>query len=287
MLTPSSLQGPRHGHEQSVTHRSLFSMPSTGRRKTRLGALSATAIVLASSVTVFSDAALKGSPALAGPCSSGGQGFGCGLDDGGGSGGGGGDSGGSGGGGGGGGIPEAPGDDGSLLPNGEDGQGGASDEPQPTIHWAEIARAGAHLPTPVVNTAPRDKTYVGLRTGLWVNNFVSVETPRIGDGDQQVWAIATPKRVIWDLGEKTITCDGAGSAGSMECSYTYSRASVDASKWTNKIGAHKITATIVWGLTWHCVGSDCDDDFGTLDDMTMTSTPHPLVVDEIQANTRP
>lgn len=253
---------------------------SSDRRTKKLMALSAVTIAFTSSVTVLGGAALKESPALASPCSGGGQGFGCGLRDGGGSGGGGGD-GGSGGGGGGGGIPEAPGDDGSLLPNGEDGQGGGA-EPQPTIYWAELARSGASLPTPVVNTAPSDKTYVGLRTGLWVDNFVSVETPRIGDGDQQVWAVATPKHVAWDLGEKTMTCNGAGSASSMECSYTYSRASASAPG-----GTYKITATIVWGLTWHCEGSDCDSNFGTLDDMSMTSTPHSLVVGEIQANTRP
>lgn len=283
MLTPSPLFS-RHRHDQqNAAPKPTSSTPSADHRSIRLIAMGMASLALASSITVLSGAILKNSLALADPCSGGGGGFGCGLRDGGGSGGGGsGGSGGSGGGGGDGEIPKAPRDDGSLLPENEDGPAGTGNEPLPTIYWAEVARSQASLPVPGVSTAPSDKTYVGLRTALWVSNFRSVETPRIGDGDQRVWAVATPKHVIWDLGEKTMTCDGAGSAGTLECSYTYNRSSASVPD-----GAHRIIATIVWGLTWHCQGSDCDDNSGTLDDMTMSSAPYPLVVSEIQANSRP
>lgn len=257
----------------------------SGRRTTKRTAFSAAAIILASSLTVLGEAALQGSPALADPCSGGSGGFGCGYRDGGrsggGSGGGGGGSGGSGGGSGE--IPEFDGEGGGGgVPEARDGEGGSEQEPLPTIYWAEAARSRANLPVPVVRTAPNDKTYVGLRTGLWVENFRSVETPRIGDGDQQVWAVATPKHVIWDLGERTITCNSAGSPNSLECSHIYSRSSA-----SKPGGIYKITATIVWGIEWYCVGSDCDANYGTLDDMSMPSAPHPFTVSEIQTNTRP
>ena len=254
----------------------------SGRRTTKRTAFSAAAIILASSLTVLGEAALQGSPALADPCSGGSGGFGCGYRDGGRSGGG---SGGGGGGSGGGGsneIPDLDGDiDGGGVPEVRDGEGGSEQEPLPTIYWAEAARSRANIPVPVVHTAPNDKTYVGLRTGLWVDNFHSVETPRIGDGDQRVWAVATPKHVVWSLGDKTITCDGAGSPTSLECSHIYRRASTSVPG-----GVYKITATIVWGVEWYCVGSDCDDNYGTLDDLSMISVPHPFAVSEIQTNTR-
>ncbi|ACY96724.1 hypothetical protein Tcur_1139 [Thermomonospora curvata DSM 43183] len=253
----------------------------SGRRTTKRTAFSAAAIILASSLTVLGEAALQGSPALADPCSGGSGGFGCGYRDGGRSGGGSGGGGGGSGGGGSGEIPELDGDGSIGLPETRDGEGGSA-EPLPTIYWAEVARSRANLPVPLVHTAPRDKTYVGLRTSLWVENFHSVETPRIGDGDQQVWAVATPKYVVWNLGDKSITCNGAGSAGSLSCSHTYNRASTSVPG-----GTYKVTATIVWGVEWYCVGSDCDDNYGTLEDLSMISAPYPYVVSEIQTNSRP
>ncbi|MEW2352583.1 hypothetical protein [Spirillospora sp. NPDC029432] len=137
------------------------------------------------------------------------------------------------------------------------------------------------MPVPTVHTAPDGKTYVKVRTALWVDGFDTVQTPPVSAGDQLVQATATPKSVQWNLGETTLTCNGPGNASGTECSHTYNRSSTHATG-----GAYQITATITWNVTYTCVGAECDQEGGTLGDLSMTSVPTPLVVGEIQTNTR-
>ncbi|WP_433327901.1 hypothetical protein [Spirillospora sp. CA-294931] len=139
----------------------------------------------------------------------------------------------------------------------------------------------AVLPVPTVHTSPEKKTYVRVKTGLWVEGFTTVTTPTIRVGAQAVQATATPKSVTWSLGETNLTCTDAGSPTGTTCSHTYNRSSAG-----QPGGVYRITATITWTLTWTCEGTDCDDRTGTLSDMTMTSQPTPLTVGEIQTNTR-
>ena len=168
------------------------------------------------------------------------------------------------------------------------GFGGGSHDALPsqptrsTISMAEEARSLATLPVPTVHTAPEGKTYVRVRTALWVEGFVPVSTPPVSAGDQTVQATATPKSVTWKLGETELTCNGPGSRDGSTCSYTYKRSSA-----RQPNGAYQVTATITWGVEWTCAGSECDAPGGTLDDMEMTSTPYQLTVGEIQTNSRP
>lgn len=215
-------------------------------------------------------------PAYADPCQVGGDSFGCGV----GSPGGGSDGGGGSGNGGGGGGSNEPG----LVPGtGGGGAGTVIPDPGPpqqanTLVLAEEARTSANLPAPIVHTSPGGQTYVRLKTGLWVDNYIPITTEPITSGGQTVVATATPKRVVWNLVESQISCEGPGQAHSTECNYTYRRSSRSAPG-----GIYHISATIIWGVHWTCVGA-CQQFAGDLDDLEMPSPPHSLTVSEIQAN---
>ena len=133
---------------------------------------------------------------------------------------------------------------------------------------------------PVVHTAPAGKTYVRMRTSLWVDGFNVVQTDPVSAGAQRVQATAEPTAVKWDLGEKQLTCNNAGSKNGKTCYYTYQRSSAG-----QPGGSYKITATIVWRVTWTCEGADCDAGGGNLGERPATSPPVPLTVSEIQTNT--
>lgn len=160
--------------------------------------------------------------------------------------------------------------------------GNAPIAPAPPTTWLLVQQASdsAALPIPRVHTAPENKTYVRLRTVLWVDGFETVQTEPITVGDQTVQATAEPQSVTWDLGEKKLVCDDAGSKEKETCTYTYRRSSSG-----HAGGAYQITATVTWKLHWTCEGADCDSDGGTLSDQTRTSQPTPLIVSEIQTNT--
>ncbi|MFA1541336.1 hypothetical protein [Actinomadura monticuli] len=163
--------------------------------------------------------------------------------------------------------------------------GGPAPQPAPpdTADLLAMARASAPFPKVVVHTAPKDKTYVGLQTSLWVEGFDEVQTQPITIGAQTVQLTAKPKSVIWDLVEKRdFVCTGAdaGRKDSKTCNYTFKRSSA-----SQPGGKYMITATISWGVEWTCTGDDCDSDGAVLPDNPISSAPTPLVVGEIQTNT--
>ena len=160
--------------------------------------------------------------------------------------------------------------------------GGPAAPAAPTLpDLIALARSQADLPVPVVHTAPRGKTYVRFRTSLWVENVNVVKTNPIGDAARQVQAIATPKNFVWNMGEKELSCEDAGSPNGKSCSYTYQRSSAG-----QPGGSFKITATIIWDFVWTCKGSGCGgNNGGSLGVTTSTSVPTPLIVSEIQTNT--
>jgi hypothetical protein len=172
--------------------------------------------------------------------------------------------------------------------NGVPGQGcteGAPAAPEvASIDLAWQARGLLGPPTPTIHWSPEPRSYVRLRTGLWVEpgDFAGLRTdPPITAGEQTVTAIATPKHVEWNLVEKTIRCSTAGSPDGTECGYTYQRSSAG-----RPGGEYQITATVVWSVAWTCEG-DCDPGAGgPLDDITASSTAL-LPVDEIQTESQP
>jgi hypothetical protein len=159
---------------------------------------------------------------------------------------------------------------------------GADPAPAPpaTADLVAMAQADAEFPMPTVHTAPADKTFVRLRTTLWVDGFQNVQTEPITVGAQTIQLTAKPKSVTWDMGEKKFVCADAGTKDGKTCNYTYKRSSA-----SEPGGSYKITATITWEVGWTCTGDDCDSAGGALPDNPLTSAPTPLVVGEIQTNT--
>lgn len=262
------LSSPSNTRSRPISSRPCLSM-HRGMRRTAAVTITSSAILLCSTAV--------GVPqSYAAPCSSGGQGIGCGVSDGStgsnanGPGSGGGDPAE---------IPEVPQD-------GVGGPGAVAPDPAPPVpatqDLAEEARSSAQLPLPTAYTAPSDTTFVGLRTRLWVSGFEPVSTEPISAGDQTVVATATPRSVTWHLGETDIICQSPGSRSSDACSHVFRRSSIKAPG-----GAYQITATITFDVTWTCTGSDCDSPGGSLAPLTTTSLPHPLVISEIQTNSRP
>ncbi|MUN39825.1 hypothetical protein [Actinomadura litoris] len=198
---------------------------------------------------------------------------------------GGGSSGGGGGGGsagGGGGGPVAPPDPDGLTPDQgvgyvpvDDGAAPPAAAPPTTQELLESAMASANLTIPKVHIAPTGKTYVRLRTALWIDGVQDVRTEPIGAPRLQ--ATATADRVEWNVGEKTFECDGTKG---QRCHYTYRRSSTG-----QPGGSYQITATIKWHVTWRCELAGCTPPSGDLGERTTTSLPVPLTVSEIQTNT--
>ncbi|RFS84800.1 hypothetical protein D0T12_14865 [Actinomadura spongiicola] len=150
-----------------------------------------------------------------------------------------------------------------------------------TFELVQSAMTGKKFPVPTVHTAPDGKTYVHMRTSLWVEGFDTVRTEPIRAGDQTVQATAQPTSVTFDLGEKKLVCRNATSRDGTACHYTYKRSSAG-----QPGGRYEITATVSWNVTWTCQGTDCDSSGGDLGEQTMTSQPTPLIVGEIQTNSQ-
>lgn len=158
------------------------------------------------------------------------------------------------------------------------GQPGPVAQPRvPAYDIAVSARDQIVVPPPHVHTAPAGRTYVQLKTGLWVDGAdfgdYSITLPPVTG--ETVTATAHHKEVVWKMGEGSVTCYAAGTPGGTSCGYSYDRSSA-----AQPNGKYQISATVVWRVTWHCDGP-CDQTDGTLDDMTMT-TAAPLAVGEIQ-----
>jgi hypothetical protein len=158
--------------------------------------------------------------------------------------------------------------------------------PVRTIDVAFQARDQLQLPTPTVNTSPKNRTYVALRTGLWLGKdqyaqkTTSISTP---DGATTVMAIGDPQEVTWNMGESTVTCHSAGSRNGNACGYTYQRSSAGQPN-----GRYAITVTITWYVHWTCQG-ECDADAGDwAPNSTMSRTTNTtLAVGEVQTESRP
>ncbi|MBO2458584.1 hypothetical protein [Actinomadura violacea] len=205
----------------------------------------------------------------------------------------GGGGGGSGGGSGGDSGPVAPPPPEGLTPNQAIGVapvpgGNAPLAPAPanTQTLVEEALTTASFPVPSAHTAPKGKTYVRVKTSLWVGGFKVVKTDKVSAGAQTVQAVATPASVTWNLGkpmgQDTIiqTCENAGSENGRTCTYTYQRSSA-----AKPGGAYQITATINWNIDWTCEGDDCQGHGGDLPQQSRTSPLTPLTVGEIQTTT--
>jgi hypothetical protein len=155
----------------------------------------------------------------------------------------------------------------------------------PPLQVAETARAMLGLPVPELRTSPEGKTYVRLKTGLWLSNVgqqaLSASTAPIDGKVATAWAKLN--HITWNMGEKSITCATPGSQGSTACSYTYQRSSAG-----QPSAKYAISATATWDIWWTCEGA-CDGQArGEFPDPVETRTGNAtLTVGEVQTESRP
>lgn len=156
--------------------------------------------------------------------------------------------------------------------------------PVRTIDVAFEARDQLYLPTPTVHTSPANRTYVALKTGLWLNQGdYAQKTKSVTDGATTVTAIGDPQQVTWNMGESTVTCHSEGSRDGRACGYTYERSSAGQPN-----GRYTITVTVTWYVHWTCQGV-CDAREGNwAPNSTMSkTTTTTLAVGEVQTESRP
>jgi hypothetical protein len=156
----------------------------------------------------------------------------------------------------------------------------------PTIDVAEFARAGLLPPSPTVHTTPAERTYVQLKTGLWIDaaGFRDFSNTAPPVGGQVVTAVAKKKNVTWNMGDGApVVCETAGTPHGTSCGYTYTRSS--AARPGRK---YAVTVTVTWDIYWTCEGAACTADRGDFPEPTMSRTTNTtLAVGEVQTESRP
>lgn len=150
------------------------------------------------------------------------------------------------------------------------------------------------LPSPILGMNPSATGYVNLPEWLWVDPvmwhpFTTAASACSVSGCSSASATATPVEVAWTMGNGAVVdCNGPGTAynpavpvadQTPSCSYTYAETSLgQASPDGNpNDAAYRVTATVVWSVTWSADGTT-----GTLPDLT-TSASTWLRVAQIQS----
>jgi hypothetical protein len=160
-----------------------------------------------------------------------------------------------------------------------------------TADVVQMAVASITLPPPHPYTNPSPRTWVGLRTFLWIGpGLWRTYAATAHAGGQTVTVSAHPTQVFWDLGESSTTCPGPGTPWTPEtgppeplgtrsseatsaCGYTYLRS-----------GWYDVSATVSYTVGWTCTGG-CDATAGTWGPLPATGRIH-LTVAEIQTTSR-
>ncbi|MFP5370477.1 MAG: hypothetical protein ACLGI3_06980 [Actinomycetes bacterium] len=157
--------------------------------------------------------------------------------------------------------------------------------PEP-IDLAQEAASDTPLPVPTVglSPAPPIRQLVNLPVFLWIDRGQWVpQTASASAGGVTSTVTATPKRVVWDMGNgESVSCDGPGVAyvpgvpderQPSDCRYTYPRSSARAPNET-----FTVTTTLEWDVSWVAVGAPGGGDLGTARRSTTTA----VQVGEIQ-----
>ena len=153
-------------------------------------------------------------------------------------------------------------------------------------------RAADQVAIPAVqlemNPTAEQGAVVNVETWLWVDSSSwNPVTAQASAGNVVVTATASPRRVIWAMGNgDRVTCEGPGSPydrsrasaeQSTDCSYTYRKSSARAEG-----GVYTVTATVVWEVSWTVTGAAGGGSLGT----APRSQSIRLPVKEIQAVNR-
>lgn len=154
-------------------------------------------------------------------------------------------------------------------------------------HLADEALERTPLPEPAIAMAPRPEIpqLVNLPTFLWIPaEQWKPFTASASAGPVTSTVTATPKRVIWDMGQgDKVVCAGPGlpydpalsdEANPSTCRFTYRRSSAGQ---PNR--AFTVTATVEWETTWTVTGAAGGGGLGTVSRSSSTT----VTVAELQA----
>ncbi|MGI8330745.1 hypothetical protein ACRYCC_12330 [Actinomadura scrupuli] len=159
-------------------------------------------------------------------------------------------------------------------------------EVAPLVRTADLAAMAMDriaLPVPRPHTSPSARTWIGLRTFLWIDRRLwHPYTAGAAVPGQRVTLIARPTRVAWHTGEMRVECAGPGEpyrpGATPGCGYTYRRSSAHVPG-----GGYELTATVFYTVEWTCTGS-CDTAAGSGGPLPATGRTR-LSVGEIQTET--
>lgn len=149
--------------------------------------------------------------------------------------------------------------------------------------WAVTAAAAVHLPAPAIGVAPDPEVnqwrIVAVGQPLWLSETAPASvSSRVSQHGITISITARRTRVVFDMGEATITCTTMTArpasadprATSPDCGYVYQRK-----------GDRTVTATASWQVWWSASGQS-----GTVEMTRASSRPLP-VRELIAVNARP
>jgi len=143
-----------------------------------------------------------------------------------------------------------------------------------TADVVQMARDAMMLPAPRPHTSPSPKTWVRLRTFLWLDRGTwHPSTAAVSVDGQTVTMTGRPTNVVWNMSEGSVTCQGPGSPHSATCSYTYARSATH---------PYDVSATVYYSVSWTCSGA-CDTRSGAFGPLPATGHLS-LSVGEIQTS---
>ncbi|GGK70258.1 hypothetical protein Ppa06_36370 [Planomonospora parontospora subsp. parontospora] len=162
-----------------------------------------------------------------------------------------------------------------LKPRPQAGGGRAAGTPVPPAAVLEAVDRLV-LPEPEIGSSPGPEDLQLVRLPIWLTISRASWRPRTATGTAggtTATVLARPARVNWDMGDgTTVVCRGPGTAyregrddprrPSPTCGHTYLDSSMDAPN-----GEYRVTATVVWEVTWTAGGRS-----GPLPSLTTTAS---------------
>ena len=159
--------------------------------------------------------------------------------------------------------------------------------PPPALVLAQEAASKLRPPTlgaaSNAGTGSAATTYVGIPTWLWLQGrWASITSSPAAVAGESVTATASPTSVSWSMGDgQTQVCSGPGAPydyrdpSNPPCGYIYRIDSSGQPQDGPSVNDRYFTvgARVTWSVSWTCTGAACDQNGGTLPDMTMASPP--------------
>lgn len=166
----------------------------------------------------------------------------------------------------------------------------------PAATLAQWAEANLNLTRLIAqsNGGASQTTYVGIPTWVWITpDDWQPRSRRAAVATRAVTLTVTPASTRWDMGDgSTVDCAGPGTSfdpadpENPPCGHTYRLSSAEQPQTGPSPNDRYFTVqgSVIYRLHWICTGN-CDQDDGSLPDMSWPTTPLPLRVLEVQTVT--